>query len=269
MKILFTDLDGTLLTTDKRISDRDLGSIRKMTKAGHRFVIASGRPLPSVLLLAKEYDLIVPNFYVSCFNGSLIYDCYNEKTILQLGVPYEYADYLFEEARREGLHIHTYSDTHVIADHETEEFRYYLAHIHMPGIADHDYRKHVTHEPCKLIVMSLESRERLNAFQKEHEAWQQGKLDHTYSCDYMLEYTKIGASKGASVKMLCDIFQIPLSDAIAVGDEENDVSMIEAAGCGVAMRNASRTVKSHADYVTENDNDHDAITEVIERFILP
>ena len=49
MKILFTDLDGTLLTGDKRISDPDLASIRQMTDAGHRFVIASGRPLPSVL----------------------------------------------------------------------------------------------------------------------------------------------------------------------------------------------------------------------------
>ncbi len=268
MKILFTDLDQTLLTKDKRISDTDLSSIRKMTAAGNGFVLASGRPLPSVLKLADEYDLIRPNFYVSCFNGSLIYDCFHKETIRRLGVPYEDARTIFEEAAKEGLHVHTYSDTHVVADHESEEYHYYLAHIHMPGIIDHDFEKHLTHEPCKLIVMSLASRERLQQFQKEHEAWELPRLDHTYSCDYMLEYTHKGASKGTSVAALCERFHIPLSDSIAVGDEENDMSMIETAGIGVAVANARENVKAVADYVTERDNDHNAISEVIERFIL-
>lgn len=269
MKILFTDLDGTLLTTDKRISDADLASIREMTAKGHRFVIASGRPLPSVLKLAASYDLIVPGFYVSCFNGSLIYDCYGEKKIQEITVSYEQAEYIFDEARKEGLHVHTYSDTHVIADHDTEEFRYYLDHIHMPGIVDPDFGRHMTHPPCKLIVMSFVSRDLLEDFRKRHSAWQEGKLDYTYSCDYMLEYTAKGASKGGTVKAMCEFFGIPLSDAIAVGDEENDISMIEAAGIGVAMQNATETVKSRADYITECDNNHDAITEVIRKFILP
>ena len=268
MKILFTDLDGTLLTADKRISDTDLASIRKMTDAGHRFVIASGRPLLSVLKLVKEYDLIAPNFYVSCFNGSMIYDCYRQEMIREITVSYEDAAYIFDKARKEGLHVHTYSDTHVIADHDTAEFRYYLDHIHMPGIVDPDFAKHMTHEPCKLIVMSFESRARLQAFQKENEAWELPRLSHTYSNDHMLEYTAKDASKGASILSMCEQFSIPVSDAIAVGDEENDISMIDAAGVGVAMQNASEAVKAHADYVTAADNDHDAITEVIRRFIL-
>lgn len=268
MKILFTDLDGTLLTTDKRISDTDLSSIRKMMGAGHRFVIASGRPLPSVLKLVWEYNLVVPNFFVSCYNGSLIYDCYEQKKIQQLAVPYEYAQYLFDEAAKEGLHIHTYSDTHVIADHETEEYHYYLKHIHMPGIIDHDFKAHVTHEPCKLIIMSFESRDRLIAFQKAHEAWEIGKLEHTYSCDHMLEYTALHASKGESLKALCAHFGIPVSDSIAAGDEENDISMIDAAGLGIVMKNGTESTRAHADYITENDNDHNAITEIISKFIL-
>ncbi len=268
MKILFTDLDNTLLTSDKRISDTDLSSIRKMTEAGNGFVLASGRPLPSVLKLAESYDLIGPNFYVSCFNGSLIYDCYAKKIVSQLGVPLEYARYIFDEAAKAGLHVHTYSDTHVIADHESEEFDYYLAHIHMPGIVAHDFENHITHDPCKLIVMSMQSREILNRFQADHAAWEAGRLDHTYSCDYMLEYTQKGASKGSSIAVLCDLFHIPLSDSVAVGDEENDISMIEAAGVGVAVANAREPVKAAADYITERDNDHDAITEVIRKFIL-
>ncbi|MBR6451153.1 MAG: HAD family phosphatase [Lachnospiraceae bacterium] len=268
MKILFTDLDGTLLTRDKRISDADLASIRRMIGAGHRFVIASGRPLPSVLKLVDEYDLNRPNFYVSCFNGSLIYDCYEKKTIRQITVSYEDAQYLFDCAAKEGLHVHTYSDTHVVSHHETEEMTYYLAHIHMPGLVSKDVKKYLTHEPCKLIVMSFESRLRLQEFQKKMAPFEEGRLSHTYSCDYMLEYAALEASKGASIRVLCADHGIPVSDAVAVGDEENDISMIDAAGVGVAMKNATDAVKSHADYITQRDNDHDAITEVIERFIL-
>ncbi len=268
MKILFSDLDNTLLTEDKRISDKDLSSIRRMMKEGHRFVIATGRPLNSVLELAEKYDLIAPGFFVSCFNGSLIYDCYHKKTIQQTTVPFEYAKYIFAQAAAEGLHVHTYSETNIIAHHQTDELDYYLARIHMPPIIDPDFVRHLNHEPWKLIVMSFESRQRLIQFQKDHAAWQEGKLTHTYSCDFMLEYSALNSSKGSSVIAMCDYFGIPIEDAIAVGDEENDLSMIEAAGLGVAMINASDEIKSHADYVTEHDYNNNAISELIEKFVL-
>lgn len=268
MKILFTDLDGTLLTTDKRISDTDLRSIKKMTEAGNHFVIASGRPLPSVLELAHKYDLIRPGTYVSCFNGSVIYDCYNQKMIQQITVPFNDVQYIFDAAVKEGLHVHTYSDTSVIAASDTEEFKYYLSHIHMPGIISTDFRAHMDHEPSKIIVMSFESRDRLIRFQKNHESYTLGRLNTTYSCDFMLEYSSPNGSKGNSLLAMCQFLGIPVSDSIAVGDEENDLSMILAAGCGVVMANGNDSVKEHADYITVADNDHNAITEIIEKFIL-
>lgn len=268
MKILFTDLDGTLLTTDKRISDTDLASIKRMTKAGNQFVIASGRPLPSVLELANKYNLIHPNFFVSCFNGSVIYDCYNRKMIQQVTVPFDDVQYLFDEAVKEGLHVHTYSDTSAIAAADTEEFKYYLGHIHMPGIVSTDFKAYMNHEPSKIIVMSFESRDRLIRFEKEHEAYTKSRLNTTYSCDFMLEYSSLKGSKGNSLLAMCQYLGIPVSDSIAVGDEQNDLSMIMAAGTGVVMANGNDSVKEFADYVTKNDNDHNGITEIIEEFIL-
>ena len=60
MKILFTDLDGTLLTEDKRISETDMRSIRAMIDAGHKFVMTTGRPLTSVKQLAEQYGFLEP-----------------------------------------------------------------------------------------------------------------------------------------------------------------------------------------------------------------
>ena len=78
----------------------------------------------------------------------------------------------------------------------------------------------------------------------------------------------VNTLKGASIEYLCSFLNIPLEHTIAVGDEKNDVSMIRAANIGIAVKNAVQEAKDAADYITENDNNHDAIAEVISRFIF-
>ena len=75
-------------------------------------------------------------------------------------------------------------------------------------------------------------------------------------------------NKGAAVTALCRQLGIDIRDSVAAGDENNDVSMIRAAGVGAAMANAVAAAKAAADYVTERDNNHDGIAEVIRKFFL-
>ena len=74
-------------------------------------------------------------------------------------------------------------------------------------------------------------------------------------------------NKGSAILRLCSLLDIPIEHTIAVGDEWNDISMIQAAHIGVAVKNAVEAVKEAADYVTERDNNHDAVAEVIEKFM--
>ena len=83
-----------------------------------------------------------------------------------------------------------------------------------------------------------------------------------------MEYLPLGASKGSAVRTLCEMLGVDIKNAYAAGDERNDISMIEAAGVGIAMKNAVNEAKAVADYITENDNDHDGIAEIIDRLIL-
>ena len=83
----------------------------------------------------------------------------------------------------------------------------------------------------------------------------------------MLEFSHMQSNKGDAVRFMADYYKVGIEDTIAVGDEENDCPMIKAAGVGVAMANASQIVKDCADYVTEKDNNHSGITEVIEKFV--
>ena len=87
----------------------------------------------------------------------------------------------------------------------------------------------------------------------------------------MLVYFEIvpkGLNKGNAVRNMCRMLGIDLADTIAAGDEENDLTMIEAAGVGVAMANGIPAAKALADYVTTRDNNHDGIAEVVEKFML-
>lgn len=266
-KILFSDLDGTLLNSEKNINETDLAAIRKMTADGHKFVIATGRPIQSAIKIAERYDFVTPGFYIASFNGGLIYDCYKKAAIEKHTVPLDVVRHLFDEAAKAGLHCHTYSRTHVISEHDTEALRHYTKHIGMPPLVVEDVTAALSEEPIKLIVISLKSREELTAFRKKLAPWESGKLCSTFSSDILLEYANPASTKGNAVKFLCDYFGIPIENAIAAGDEENDISMIDAAGCGVVMCNGTEITKTHADYITDHDNEHGGIAEIIEKFV--
>ncbi|WP_026524024.1 HAD-IIB family hydrolase [Butyrivibrio sp. MB2005] len=89
------------------------------------------------------------------------------------------------------------------------------------------------------------------------------RLTLLYSNPYYLEIFNSEAGKGSAVKRLADHLGISISDTIAAGDEENDISMIKAAGLGVAMQNAIDAVKKSADIITETDNDNDGLAPIL------
>lgn len=267
-KILFTDLDGTLLDDQKKISAHTMDMIHRMLDAGHKIILSSGRPLNSVLMVAKEFGFDGPGSYVSAFNGGLIYDCGANQILLRSAIPMEYAEYLFAAAKKADLHIHTYSATHIVSCRNTPELKEYQQHIKMPALISDDLSLVLTEEPMKIIVMSLEGRKRLEQFRAEYADWAKDKVSSTFSSERLLEYGSLASTKGNAVKYFCDYFNIPIANAIAAGDEENDTTMIETAGIGVAMKNGIELVKNTADYVTVNDNNHDGIAEIIEKFIL-
>lgn len=267
-KILFTDLDDTLLTSDKGISDKDLDSISKLTRLGHKFVIATGRPFYSADKLCKEYGFIGPGFYVVASNGGVIYDYDKKDFILKNTLPFDYVEHVFELARKANLHVHTYTDTYVASERDTDEIKMYSSKIKMPYKVLDSIPRDLPGEPPKVIVISFNGRDTLIPFEKSLHPWIDGKASTVFSANTLLEILPLGSTKGGAVVSLCNHFGIPIANAICCGDEENDISMIDAAGIGVAMKNGRDLVKAHADYVTTHTNNESAISEVIDKFIL-
>lgn len=129
----------------------------------------------------------------------------------------------------------------------------------MPLIVTDNPLEKLSVPPCKVMAIELHDHGRLKEFRLALEKEIGGVLKFQYSNPNYLEMFSADADKGAAVHTLCDIMGISYADSIAAGDEQNDISMIKAAGMGIAMCNGSREVKLEADVITQEDNNHDGL----------
>lgn len=263
MKILFTDLDGTLLNNQSMVSRNTKAFLDDFIQAGHKLVLSSGRPLPSILEVKELAGLDYPGILISANNGTLIYDCDSRMPIQEKRLPLSHVSYLQEKARALQLHIQTYTDDAIVTASENDEIRFYRRRIHLPLLLAQDYASVLSKEPLKMLAIHLGGHDRLIAFCDAISDWAADKIQMIFSNEYYLELFHKDAGKGNAVRFLCDYFHIPLSDAYAAGDADNDISMIQAAGCGIAMANAAPEVKEAADVVTPKDNDNDGLAEFL------
>lgn len=267
-KILFVDLDGTLLCDDKTISEKNRAAIGKMLGEGHYLVLATGRTVESGRNVARELGLTMPGCYMIAFNGAVVYDCSADRVLMKRSLPIDVVQELFERADKAGIYVQTYNNTDIITSRHTRELDFYKDRNHLPYKLSPNVLDLLEEEPQKVLLIDLEDRARLEKFQRDNADWEKGKCCSFFSCNEYLEYCPIDTNKGSAIAYLTKMLGMPMECTVAVGDEENDISMIRAAHVGVAMKNGTTEAKAAADYITECDNNHDGIAEVIKKFIM-
>lgn len=266
-KILFSDLDGTLLDDNKQISEANKKAIQKTLADGNYFVICTGRPVSSGRIVAKALGLNTPGCYMICFNGSLVYDCSSDRVLTKHSVMIHDVARLFEAAKKARIHIQTYNETDIITLSHTKELDYYITHTGMTYKVVGNILNALTAEPQKVLLIDLDANGKLERFQRNNRYWTEQNMNSFFSVPQYLEYCPKGIDKAFGVEYLAHFLNIPIENTIAVGDERNDLAMIQKAHIGIAMANAHEEVLKAADYVTERDNNHDALAEVVERFL--
>ncbi|MBD5505917.1 MAG: Cof-type HAD-IIB family hydrolase [Lachnospiraceae bacterium] len=267
MKLLFTDLDGTLLNNDSQVSDGTKAFLDDFLAAGNKLILSSGRPKDSVLEVKNNAGLTQSGILLICSNGTQIYDCDSRTTIMEKRLPLPYVPYLQEQASRYNLHIQTYREDAIVSPTKDREITFYRRRIHLPLIISPNLAEALTEAPFKMLAISLDDFDKLESFRRSIADWAEGKIQTIYSSDMYLELFEYTAGKGNAVRFVCDHFGVPLSDAYAAGDADNDISMLEAAGCGIAMANATDKVKQSADIVTELDNDRDGLVALMRKLL--
>ncbi len=262
-KIFFTDLDETLLTTDKKISGELHQAIMDWMDAGNPFVLCSGRPTASVKKVASDYKLGHDNLYCVGFNGAEIYHPASDKIIIQKPVEPELIKKVWTIASSMGIHSHCYDGDNILAKHENEELAFYTKTIKLPIVTNENYPDCVTKPSNKVLCISLGGEEVLRPLADKIKSELGDQLTCIFSNPRLLEVFNKEAGKGSAVTQLCSALNIAVANSLASGDQENDISMIEAAGIGIAMKNARESVRHIADIITENDNNHDGLLPYI------
>ncbi|MBQ9493448.1 MAG: HAD family phosphatase [Oscillibacter sp.] len=268
-KILFLDLDGTLLNDRKELTDGNRTAMESAVARGHRLVIASGRPLKSVMAQAAHLGLDGPGCYAIAYNGAVIYDFTNGRQIFRRTMSPEDLYAVFDEANRRGVYIQTYDREDVVieAHNDPEIAKRYCDRIQLAYRVIRDVRRDLSEMPVKALAIDINGQERTGALREWVRERMAGHLDSYFSDRYFLEIVPAGVNKGQGIEKLCELLNVPLKNSVAAGDEANDVDMIRTAGIGAAMSNAIPELKAVADYVTERDNNHDGVAEIIARFL--
>ncbi len=266
MHLFFTDLDGTLLNDDKRISEKTMSAIEAYIAAGNKFIISSGRPLNSILKVLEETGLNrYQDLILICYNGSLIYDYRQKKPLLDLPLKIEDVLYIMNVAEEMGIHCQTYSSTHVVCRRHDREIDFYTAETHMDACYDEDIAPSLDEAPYKALAITMDDQNKLVSLGKRLSSWMEGKITTVFSNVNYLEFVDYRSGKGSAVKYVCELFHVPVSEAYVAGDANNDVTMLEAAGHSIAMKNGSDEVKAIASMITAEDNNHDGLAEILFR----
>lgn len=269
-KILFLDLDGTLLNDRKELTPGNRDAMEQAAARGHRLVITSGRPLKSTLIQAERMGLNGEGCYVIAYNGAVIYDCSRKKEIFRQTLALEDLYAVFDEANRQGVYIQSYDekDTVLIEPHNDPAVaERYSSSIHLDFRVTDNIRTGLSVPPVKALMIDFENHAPLERMEKWVNETMAGRVNCFFSSRYYLETVPAGMNKGNAVRAMCRLLEVPVENTVAAGDEANDISMLQAAGIGAAMQNAVPEAKAAADYITERDNNHDGIAEIIERFL--
>lgn len=264
-KILFTDLDGTLLRSDKKISSFTLDVLKRWVQNGHFIALCSGRDINSVNLVAEELNLPKEHLFTIGYNGGQIFDNSAAKTIFRCALRSKEIKFLSEAAKEAGLYMHTYSDTHIVSPGACPELDYYTRVIKTPVLFSEDITKPLGGASCKCILINIDDKDKLEAFRIKMAPWaKEHGISMMYSNPFYLEFIPSDSGKGRAVRELCKLCGIPGVMAVTAGDEANDISMLEEGDIAIAMKNGIDSIKDVSTLITDEDNDHDGLALALE-----
>ena len=256
--LICTDLDGTLLRNDKSISQENSEAIEYFKGEGGYFTFITGRmPYTSLSL----YDMIKPNAPIGCINGGGIYDFEREEylwTQLLSRDAAELVDCVVKGVPSVGVQMNSLERVYFCRENERmAKFRKITGAPNVVG----DYK--TLDVPVAKVVFGGDSEEEIRQIAEILRSHPRSEeFDYIRSERTLYEILPKGVSKGNVLPKLVEILGVKMSRTVAVGDYNNDVSMIQAAGVGIAVANAVDEAKTAADRITVSNEEH-AIAKII------
>lgn len=266
MKLIALDLDGTLLSPDKKISQENIEAIHNMQRMGHIVMISSGRAPEDIKAILRKYNLSCP---IAGSNGTIV-EVENKIISNTTMVPQDVGSIvnMLEELNipyslytNQGIYFPDDWTTRVKTSLQgiTNERYNRFTEKPQPSVQVHfftDYQSLLLSNELnvnKIFILSFhpEKREELITLLSEY-----SNITITSSSPVNVEIMHRDGHKGIGLKRMAEYFHIPLEETVAIGDNWNDVPMLECAGFSIAMDNADDEVKKLCNYVTLSNINH-------------
>lgn len=266
-KLVAIDMDGTLLNSEKQISERTRKAIENAKIQGTHIVICTGRILKSALYYSESLGLKNP--LIAC-NGAIIVD-EDRNVIYEKALEREKIREISNLAKLEDIYCHFYDKSNFYSNIRSKEvLKFYNEGSEEVNIAvnvfdDIEEIMEVQDLNVYKFIFIDNNRDKLNKLREKLDKL--GNINTTSSWINNIEAMGLNVSKGEALKVLCKKLNIEPEEVIAIGDSENDLSMLKFAGLGVAMENGDKLIKEYSDHITDS-NDENGVAKVIEKFVL-
>lgn len=262
ISLVLSDVDGTLVTENKVLTERAQAAVHRLHAAGIRFAITSGRPPQGMAMLFDGLRLTTP---IAGFNGGLFVEP-DLSIIEQKTIPADIAAKAIELIRAHGLDAWVYRGndwliTRADAPHVAREA--WTVKFQPKVVADFGDS---LDDVAKIVGVS-DDEDKVRRCEADAQAAFGQRVTAARSQPYYLDITHKDANKGAVVQFLSRHLDLPTEEVATLGDQPNDVLMFRRSGFSIAMGNASDQVKAEASATTESYND-EGFAKAIERYVL-
>jgi Cof subfamily protein (haloacid dehalogenase superfamily) len=262
IRLFLADVDGTLVTQEKVLTDRAVAAVRELDQAGVMFAVTSGRPPRGMAMLVEPLGLSTP---IAGFNGGLLVNP-DMSVIEQRAVAKNLVTPVVDLLTSFGLGVWLYQGADwLVPDRRGPHVDREAATVQFEPIVRDDLRE-ITDDVVKIVGVSDD----FAAVEAGADAARARFGDHVTAArsqPYYVDVTNPDANKGAVVQYLAKRYGIPVEQIATIGDMPNDVLMFAHSGLSIAMGNADREVQRAARQVTSS-NEDEGFAHAVEKFIL-
>lgn len=264
IKLVATDVDGTLLNSHHLLTSRTEDTLRRVAQAGVHVVLATGRQYVKVTELVEQLGTISPQV---TSDGAVITDPLSGQALFTQTIPRALCEQMIALAQQIGITLLITRDGLVFATAHNEDTEYTLTYNDPIPILVEDLREALDPLPTMMMAVAYRKDALYEAFEAAAHAQFGDMLRVVRSSPYYLQILHPEASKGKSLARICAELGIAPDEVLAAGDSYNDLSLFDFAQHSVAMGHSPDAVKARATWVTAT-NDEDGLALALERFVL-
>ncbi len=259
-KLLACDVDGTLLTTDRRLADENIKAVHDLMDSGVKFVLSTGRAYPGVKQIAEKLDIENGTFIL--YNGAMVVE--NKKPIYSLSIDKDVALKIIEEGHKRNSTMILWVENVLYAEVPSDKLQIYKEINNTDPIFIGDLKKVCDQKVTKILwyddpVSTAKYREEMQQILKDSCGFFISRPD-------FLEFVNPNCSKKTALEFVAKYYGIKTNETVAVGDSYNDIPMFMGAGLPVAMGNANEDIKSLCKYITDT-CDNGGVAKLIYKLI--